>query len=100
MMGEIYFGLNQFDKAIPEFQRVMLGFGGEQAADEIKNWQAKSGFEAGRCGEQLMASAGTAAAKDRARTFAVQFYEYVVGKHPGHELATKSAQRLEALKRP
>jgi TolA-binding protein len=98
MMGEIYFGEKKFDQAIPEFQRVMLGFGGENASDEIKNWQAKSGFEAGRCSELLMQTARTARAKDQSRKFATQFYQYVVGKHPGHELANKSAERLEALK--
>ncbi|MCA9137983.1 MAG: tetratricopeptide repeat protein [Planctomycetales bacterium] len=98
MMGEIYFGEKQFDKAIPEFQSVMFGFGGEDAPDDIKNWQAKSGFEAGRCSELLMQTARTQDAKNRSRQFATQFYQYVVQKHAGHELATKSAERLEALK--
>lgn len=98
MMGEIHFGQKKFDLAIPDFQSVMLGFGGEKAPTEIKNWQAKSGFEAGRCSELLMQTARTQEAKDRSRKFATQFYQYVVGKHPGHELATKSAERLEALK--
>jgi TolA-binding protein len=97
MMGEIYFAQKKFDQAIPEFQSVMYGFGGEQAPEAIKNWQAKSGFEAGRCGELLLQQARTDEARDRAKQFAIQFYKYVVGKHPGHELAKKSAERLEAL---
>ena len=99
MMGEIYFGQKRFDKAIPAFQSVMYGFGAEQAAESIKNWQAKSGFEAGRCSELLMQTARTQAAKNRSREFALKFYQYVVGKHPDHELAEKSAERLEALNR-
>ncbi|TWT98367.1 tetratricopeptide repeat protein [Stieleria varia] len=98
MMGEIHFGEKQFDKAIPEFQRVMYGFGAEKAPDEIKNWQAKSGFEAGRCSELLMQTAKTDKARDQSKEFAVRFFEYVTQKHPSHELATKSAERLEALK--
>ena len=98
MMGEIYFAEKKFDKAIPEFQSVMLGFGGEKAPDAIKNWQAKSGFEAGRCSELLMQTARTQDAKNRSLKFATQFYQYVVQKHPGHELAQKSAERLEALR--
>ncbi len=97
MMGEIYFTQKKFDRAIPEFQSVMYGFGAEQAPQAIKNWQAKSGFEAGRCGELLLQQARTDEARDRAKQFAVQFYQYVVGKHPAHELAKKSAERLEAL---
>ncbi|MEM0924657.1 MAG: hypothetical protein AAGJ83_01335, partial [Planctomycetota bacterium] len=97
MMGEIYFGQKQFDKAIPEFQSVMFGFGAEDAPADIKNWQAKSGFEAGRCSELLMQTARTKDAKDRAKTFAKQFYQYVVQKHPKHELVGKAAERLNAL---
>ena len=97
MIGEIYFGRKEFDKAIPEFQRVMFGFGADKAPDEIKNWQAKSGYEAARCSEVLMQSATTPEAKSKSRNFALQFYQYVVDKHPNHELATQSAQRLEAM---
>ena len=99
MMGEIFFGEKQFDKAIPEFQSVMYGFGGEDAPEAIKSWQAKSGFEAGRCSELLMQTAKTQEAKKRSRDIAIKFYEFVVNKHPDHELAQKSAERLEALQR-
>ena len=68
MMGEIYFSDRAFDKAIPEFQRVMFGFGAEKAPDRIKNWQAKSGFEAARCSELLTQLAKTTASKNRARS--------------------------------
>lgn len=97
MMGEIYFGNRQFQQAIPEFQRVMFGYGAEKAPDEIKNWQAKSGFEAGRCSESLIQQAKTVAAKAKAKKFAVDFFQYVINKHPEHELAEKSRERLEAV---
>ncbi|WP_409994565.1 tetratricopeptide repeat protein [Rhodopirellula sp. MGV] len=97
MSGEIYFGDKQFDKAIPEFQAVMFGFGGEDAPAEIKNWQAKSGFEAGRCSELLMQNAKTDEARDRAKSFAIQFYKYVIDKHADHELIAKAKDRLAAL---
>ncbi|EMB16848.1 tetratricopeptide repeat protein [Rhodopirellula europaea] len=100
MMGEIYFANKTFDKAIPEFQRVMFGFGADKADPVIKNWQAKSGFEAGRCAELLQQSAQTDAAKAKAAEFAKDFYQYVIDQHPGHELATKAKQRAEALKAP
>lgn len=100
MMGEIHFGDKSFDKAIPEFQRVMYGYGAEKAPAEIKNWQAKSGFEAGRCSELLMQTARTDKARNSSRDFAIKFFTYVTQKHPGHELAKKSTERLEALRRP
>jgi TolA-binding protein len=49
MMGEIYFANRDYAKAIPEFQRVMFGFGGENAPDQVKQWQARASMEAGRC---------------------------------------------------
>ena len=98
MMGEIHFERRELDQAIPEFQRVMFGFGAEKAPPEIQNWQAKSGFEAGRCAELLLQRAESEAARRKARRFAIDFYEYVLDKHPEHELAAKSRQRLEALK--
>ncbi|MFK8111478.1 MAG: tetratricopeptide repeat protein [Rubripirellula sp.] len=99
MMGEIHFAERQFDKAIPEFQRVMFGFGADKAPAGIKNWQAKSGFEGGRCSELLMQNAKTATAKAKALKFAQDFFSYVIEKHPDHELVAKSRERAEALKK-
>ncbi len=98
MMGEIYFANREYDKAIPEFQRVMYGFGADKAAAEIKNWQAKSGFEAGRCSDLLLQEAKTDKARNKAKDYATGFYQYVLEKHPNHELAAKSRDRLEKLK--
>ncbi|MEM9586603.1 MAG: tetratricopeptide repeat protein [Planctomycetota bacterium] len=97
MMGEIRFGDRQYDKAITEFQRVMFGFGAEQAPDSIKNWQAKSGFEAGRCGEALSQQARTRAKQSQAISIAIKFYQYVVEKHPNNELVAQSNTRVAAL---
>jgi cellulose synthase operon protein C len=99
MIGEIYFGRKDFAKAIPEFQRVMYGYGAEKASDPIKNWQAKSGYEAGRCAELMMQAVRPGDAKNKSAEIAAQFFNYVVQKHPKHELAPKSQERLEVLKR-
>jgi TolA-binding protein len=98
MMGEVYFARRDLAKAIPEFQRVMYGFGADKAPDGIKNWQAKSGYEAGRCAELLIQSTD-GARKQNAIKYARQFFGFVVEKHPQHELAGKAQERLEVLKR-
>ncbi len=98
MMGEIYFGRRDLAKAISEFQRVMFGFGADQAPPETKNWQAKSGFEAGRCAELLLQTSGPERRTDVIGT-ARKFYEYVLEKHPQHELVPKAKERLEVLKK-
>ncbi len=97
MIGEIRFGKNELDQAIPEFQRVMFGYGAEKAPDAIKNWQAKSGFEAGRCSEVLIQAAKTQSSKQKALQFAKTFYSYVTDKHAEHPLAGDARKRLEAL---
>ncbi len=97
MMGEIYFARKEYSKAIPEFQRVMYGFGAANAPDDIRNWQAKSGFEAGRCAESLVDVAQTEPAQEKARGFAERFYKYVVDEHGDHELADKSRARLKEI---
>ncbi len=99
MMGEIYFGRSDFANAIPEFQRVMYGYGAEQAPAEIKNWQAKSGYEAGRCSELMMQGVKTSDARAKTASIAAQFFNYVTQKHPQHDLAPKSQERLEVLKK-
>lgn len=98
MIGEIRFADRDFAAAIPEFQRVMYGYGADQAPDAIKNWQAKSGFEAGRCAELMMQGVRGGEPRRKSAEIALQFYDYVVRKHPRHELASKSKERLEALR--
>ena len=97
MMGEIHFADQAPDRAIPEYQRVMYGFGAEKASPEIKNWQAKSGFEAGRSAELLIQSARTPAARARATEVARRFYQYVIDQHAEHELADQAKVRLMDL---
>ncbi|MDX1944560.1 MAG: tetratricopeptide repeat protein, partial [Pirellulaceae bacterium] len=97
MMGELYFGQKKYDEATREFQRAMFGFGGEAATPETKNWQAKSGYEAGRCAEVQIATAKDAAAKAKQIADAKRFYTFVTEKHAAHELAAEAAKRLAAL---
>jgi tetratricopeptide (TPR) repeat protein len=96
MRGEMLFEDKQHSEAIREFQRGMFGYGGEQATSETKNWQAKSGYEAGRCAE-VQVTAADAAAKTKLIADAKRFYTFVVEKHPQHELAGEAKKRLEAL---
>ncbi|GIW98480.1 MAG: hypothetical protein KatS3mg111_1813 [Pirellulaceae bacterium] len=96
MMGEIYFAQKQFDKAIPQFQRVMFGYGGEAAPAEIRTWQAQSAIEAARCSETL-AGQLSGANKQKLLNAAREFYRYVVEKHPQHASAKVAQSRLAQL---
>ena len=96
MVGELAFGKKDFAGATRHFQRVMFGFGGESAAPETKKWQAKAGFEVGRCAEvQIKDAQGPARAGLLKQ--AQQAYQYVIDKHPQDELAGQAKKRLEEL---
>ena len=98
MLGEIYFSRKDFVKAIPEFQRVMYGFGGEKAPVEIKNWQARSAFEAARCSEVLLQNL-SGLARQKVVDTTIEFYEFLLEKHASHELASQAQSRLGELQK-
>ena len=98
MMGEVFFADREFAKAISEFQKVMFGYGGTQAPADIKNWQARSAFEAGRCSEVLIVDQ-KGEKKKKAVDVAKKFYEFVVNNHEGHSLSKQAKDRLSELSR-
>ncbi len=97
MMGELYFEKKQHTEAIREFQRAMFGYGVDNASPETKNWQAKAGYEAGRCAEVQIAALKEAPAKQKMVNDAKRFYTFVAEKHAQHELAPEAKKRLEVL---
>jgi TolA-binding protein len=98
MMGEVYFSQRDFRRAIEEFTRVAFGFGGDKAPDAIKNWQAKSAFEAARCYEVLVSDL-RGDSRSKAVDGARKFYEEIVREHAQHELAAKASSRLGDLQK-
>lgn len=98
MMGEVYFSERDFRRAIEEFTRVAFGFGGERAPPEIKNWQAKSAFEAARCYEVLVSDL-RGDSRSKALAGAQRFYEEIVRDHAKHDLAAKAQTRLGELQK-
>jgi TolA-binding protein len=97
MIGEIYFEKKDFEEASRQYQRAMFGYGGEAAPEDVKNWQAKSGYQAARCAEVMIEGAKDAKQKADAIAQAKRFYTFVVEKHPNHELAAEAQKRLDIL---
>lgn len=97
MMGEVYFEKKEFEEASRQYQRAMFGYGGEQAAPEVKNWQAKSGYQAARCAEVQIQEAQDAKKKAAALAEAKKFYTFVAEKHPQNDLAAEAKKRLALL---
>jgi TolA-binding protein len=98
MIGQIDFEQGRLADAIQEFKRVMYGFGAEKAPEPIRDWQAKSGFEAGRCAERLIQS-NDGQRRQQAIELAKKYYQFVVDNHASHPLAAKSRDRIEVLNR-
>lgn len=96
MIGELIFGQKNFAEAIRQFERVMFGYGGESALPEAKKWQAKAGFEAGRCAEVQIENAQGAARAELLKQ-ARKCYQYVADRHSHDELAAQAKKRLDEL---
>lgn len=96
MIGEIQFERKQHDEAIKSYLRVMYGYGGENASQDVKKWQASAGYEAGRCAEVQLQNA-----KDTQRAKLLQdaktYYTFVAEKHTQHKMAAQAKERLAAL---
>jgi len=96
MLGELYFAERDFAKAVPEFEKTMYGYGATQASADVKNWQARAAVEAGRCSEVLIGDL-TGQRKAKAIAIAKAFYQFVLDKHPEHELLSQAKNRIAEL---
>ena len=96
MIGELYFAERDFTKAIPDFEKVIYGFGASQAAEDVKNWQARASLEAGRCSEVMIGDL-EGERKATAIRIAKKFYDQVVNDHPKHELVKQAQARIDDL---
>jgi hypothetical protein len=74
----------------------MYGFTANDATDEVKAWQARSAFEAGRCSE-IFIDELTGDRRRKAAAASSKYYEYIVENHPDHEMAALARQRIDAL---
>ncbi|MBC8353348.1 MAG: tetratricopeptide repeat protein [Planctomycetes bacterium] len=97
MIGEILFEQKKFDTAIRSFKRVMYGYGGEKAVDEVKPWQALAGYEAGRCAEVQIKDASDADARSKLIADAKSSFSYVIQRHPKHDKVQQAKEQLNNL---
>jgi tetratricopeptide (TPR) repeat protein len=95
LMGELRFERKEYGDAVREFQRVVLGFGGAEAPESIKPWQARAGLEAGRCFELLASQERDAGRRDEYIRRAQQYFRYVVTDHPQVAEAAAARRHLE-----
>ncbi|MCH2128999.1 MAG: tetratricopeptide repeat protein, partial [Pirellulaceae bacterium] len=94
-MGEVYFQKKMFIDSIRQYQRVMYGFGGNNAPDEVKPWQARAGFQAGQAALVLAGETKDLDRKKRLIMEGDKYFRYVVEKAPDSEVASAAEQRLQ-----
>jgi cellulose synthase operon protein C len=97
MMGQIRFTQKNHGEAIREFQRAMFLYGGEDAPAEIRNWQVKAAYEAGRCAEVQIQSSASGEQRAAAIGNAKKFYQFVVQNGADEQLTATAQKRLDVL---
>ena len=97
MIGELYFGQKSFDEAIREFKLVIYGYGGKQAAADIKPWQAFASFEAGQCYFVQLKAAEPKLRKQLAAE-SLKHFEYLTKNYSDDRLAKDAGKRIETLR--
>jgi tetratricopeptide (TPR) repeat protein len=100
MMGEIHFEKKEFDQAIRQYRRVMFGYGGQQAPDDVRAWQARSALEAGRCATVLAGQQQPGQRREQYLKGARAFFDYVIQNHPQSEVASTAREQLQRLGTP
>ncbi len=97
MLGELYFARKDFRPALQEFSRLMYGYGGKDAPDEIKPWQAKAGLEAGRVLAIQAGEETTVSQRQELVERAKKYLRYVVEQHGGTAEATAATGQLKKM---
>lgn len=99
MIGDFYFRNKEFDNATNEFKRVYFGFGAEDAADDIKPWQAYARYESARCSFVQVSSAEDETQKQKLVSQAIMNFEALIRDYPTDRLAPEAKKQLETLKK-
>ena len=98
MIGEILFDQKHFDEAINKFKLVRYGYGGNQASQDVKKWQAFACYEAGRCNMiQISLPNNTNAEKKKFVEESKKHFQYLVDNFPNDKLAPEANSQLRKL---
>ena len=90
------FADKKFQEAENEFKLVYFGFGGPQAAEDVKPWQAYAIYEAARSNFVQIESA-PAELKQRLITDSIRQFEYLLENYPNDKLAAQAKRQVEAI---
>ena len=98
MIGDIHFGNKNFADAGNEFRLVYFGFGGPQAPDDVKPWQAYAIYESARC-SFVQVDKAPKEAKRKLIDESIRQFEYLIKNYPDDKLAPEAKRQLVTLKK-
>lgn len=97
LIGDHFFKLKQFDKAINEFKEMQYLYGNDDAAPEVTSWVAYAFYECARC-YLLQASTAPEADKVELVKNAIRQFESLLSKYPDDRLAPEAKSQVEKLR--
>ena len=97
MLGELMFSEKDYQAATAEFKRVMYGYGGDTAPQDVQTWQAKAGLEAGRCTTALAGKTSRREQKNHYLQQATKHFRYVTDHHAETQEAVVAANQLKRI---
>ncbi len=96
MIAEALFEDKKFDEAIKEFTLAVYGYGGRDAADSVKPWQAFAAYELARC-NLVQISSAEAAARPQLIQEAKTWFMYLVEHYPDDKLTNEAKNQIDKL---
>ncbi len=98
MIGETLFEDKKFDDAINEFSLAVYGYGGRDAAESIKPWQAFAAYELARC-HLVQISSANETTRPKLIQEAKTWFGYLVEHYPSDKLAAEAKNQISKLEK-
>ena len=97
MMGDMLFIQKNFGDAIDNYKLVGFGYGGDQAAADVKGWQAYATYEVAHCYFVQVSSATDPAMKKKLTDESVKYFKQLIEKYPNDRFAEQAKEELKKL---
>ena len=99
MIGNQLFSNKKHEEAVSQYKKVFFGFGGKQADESIRPWQAYARYEAARCNYVRVKSTEDIDAKRKLVQQAIEHFEKLIEDYPNDKLAPEAKRQIEMLKK-
>jgi outer membrane protein assembly factor BamD (BamD/ComL family) len=98
MIAEALFEQKKFDDATKEFTLAVYGYGGRDAVESVKPWQAFAAYELARC-HLVQVSTADDAEKPRLIREAKNWFNYLIEHYPDDRLTVEAKNQIAKLEK-